>query len=328
MLKLFKTSSPYSVIALFLVAILLKLNYLIHPVSIIIFPDQSIWSIIVEYIQDFTGSAAFGFTLLGILNVVIQGIYLSRISWEFNLFPNDSYLPALSFILVTSLFPDWNYISAFSIANWFIFIALRNIFQLYALKKGNHSIFNIGALISLAAIFVFPYILFLLLFFIGLAVLRSFRLKEWLMGFLGIFTPIYLLFSILFLTDNMLMLKELIPFGLVLQRFKGNPIDIYLPVGLLSLFLVIGFLYLNAFSSRMLMQVKKSWGVILVYFVVSMLVGVFSIWTGFYDWLPALLPISLIFTNLWFEERKSWITKVVFYLFVAVIIFVQWIPLT
>ena len=327
MLKLFRTSSPYSVIALFLVAILLKLNYLIHPVSIAALPDQVIWNSIVAQTLHIFGNAAFGFTFLGIINIVFQGIYLSRISWEFNLFPYDSYLPALSFILVTSLFPDWNYISAFSITNWFILIAFKNIFQLYALKDGNKSLFNIGALISLSAIFVFPYILFLILFFIGLAVLRSFKLKEWLMLFLGIFTPIYILLSVFFLTDNMLVLKELIPFGFSFQHFQQNAIATYLSLGLLSLFLIIGFFYLNVFSSRMLMQVKKNWGIILVYLIVSLLVGVFSVWSGFSVWLPAILPISLIFTNLWFEERKSWIAKVVFYLFIAVIIFVQWVPL-
>jgi len=305
----------------------LKLNYLAHPVGLLQFPDQAIWDRVAAWLIFIFGKAAFGFTFLGIVNVILQAIYINRVSREFNLFPYDSYLPALSFILVSSLFRDWNYLSAFSVVNWFLLIAFKNILQLYTLQEGNKSIFNIGALITLTAIFVFPNIIFLLLFIVGLAILRPFKIKEWAMALLGIFTPIYFLVSILFLSDNLLLLKKLIPIGFNFHHFHGNPINAYIPLGLLSILLLIGFYYLNVFSSRMLMQVKKTWGVILVFFILSIIVGIFSIWDGFYAWIPAILPFSLIFTNLWFEERKSWISKVIFYTFIAVIIWVQWFPL-
>lgn len=328
MLKLFKTASPYSVIALFVVALCLKLKYLAYPSDIIVLPDQVLWTYLVEFLYSIFGKAPFGYTFLAVTNIVLQGLFLNKISRNFNLFPNDSYLPAFTYIILSSFFADWNYLSAFLIGNWFILASMYQLLNLYAKGNPEKSIFNIGLFIILATLLVFPNILYILLFFAGLAILRPFQIREWAMAFLGIFTPIYFLLAILFLSDHMLLLAEMVPFSFNLPEWKGNLINLYIPLGTAFLFFLIGLSYLMKFSSRMLIQTKKTWGVILIAFVLSCFVSFLSIWEGLYTFLSVLLPFSLIFANLWFEERKTWTTKVVFYILIAVVLFGQWFTIS
>lgn len=324
MLKLFRSSSPYSVIALFAIAIGLKLSFLIHPVQVAPFQDQTIWNFLMSLFG--LGKGSFGLTFFAIVNIVLQALYLNKTTREFDLFPYDSYLPALSYVLITSLMPEWNYFSAFLVANWFILAILYNLLKLYAQSDVAKSIFNIGAFVSLSAILVFPNILFLLLIFAGLAILRPFKIKEWVMVVLGILTPVYFLVALLYLTDHILLLSEMIPISFKLPLIHWHP-KVYITLITLILLLVSGFFYLNIFSSRMLIQAKKNWSLLLIGFLISLVIGFFSIWEDFYSWFPALLLFSLIFTNLWFEERKHWISKIIFYLLTGIIIFIQWVPI-
>jgi hypothetical protein len=93
---------------------------------------------------------------------------------------------------------------------------------------------------------------------------------------------------------------------------------------MLALLLICGFIYLNIYGERMLTQVKKSWGIVIVGFVVAIIPGIFSPFPGFAIWLPALIFLSLLTTNIWIEQRKLVLVRILFYLLLAVVIFAVW----
>ena len=103
-----------------------------------------------------------------------------------------------------------------------------------------------------------------------------------------------------------------------------DPMGLFLPLFFLLFLLLLGLFYLNKFSDKMIMQTKKTWGIILIFLFISLIDGFFNVSDGFYAWLSSLFPLSLIFTNLWFEAKKPWISGIIFYLFIAVIIYLQW----
>jgi hypothetical protein len=90
--------------------------------------------------------------------------------------------------------------------------------------------------------------------------------------------------------------------------------------------LIAGIFYLNTFMGRMLFQNKKWWWVVIASFVISITAGIFTVAKGYNQWMAVLIPATFIIANVWFEERKKWITTIFFYLFVAVVIFAQWFP--
>ncbi|WP_118972273.1 DUF6427 family protein [Taibaiella koreensis] len=327
MLNLFRSYNPYSVIVLFLVAIFLKLAILIHPeMAFAAGHSQVVWLKLAGFLQAFLGNSAFLITFFALVNLFGQAIFLNRIANRHHLYPRATYLPALSYILVTSLFKDWNYLSAELVSNWLVLAMLSAMLQLYSPTDVRKQIFNIGCFISLTAMLVCPNILFVLLLLVALGVLRPFKASEWMVGLLGIITPFYFLTGILYLTDHLALLRQMIVIGFKLPGRLQHPEIVGTAAGLLLLMLLAGIWYLNYFMSRMLFQNKKWWWVVVAAFLVSLLAGAFTVAKGYHQWMAMLVPASFIIANVWFEERKKWVTTIFFYLFVAVVIFAQWFP--
>ena len=74
--------------------------------------------------------------------------------------------------------------------------------SIYKSDKVYSPLFNGAFCLSAATIIYPPYILFTMLCFICLLVLRTFSLREWLLTILGICLPYFFYFSLLFLFDK------------------------------------------------------------------------------------------------------------------------------
>ncbi len=288
--------------------------------------SQVIWIKLAQLIERVFGNSAFLVTFFALLNTFGQAIFLNRIANRHHLFPKATYLPALGFLLITSFFNDWNYLSAGLISNWLLLGMLSSILQLYNLKDAGKQIFDIGCYISLTSLLVFPNISFLLLLLVALAILRPFKPAEWLIALLGTITPFYFLAAILFLTDQLVLIDRIIAVGVSLPSQINNPETELASFSAILILLVTGFYYLSHHMSRMLIQNKKWWWVIILFLFISIIAGVFTVARGYNQWLAFLVPSTFIYTNVWFEERKKWVNSLIFYLLVAVILFVQWYP--
>ncbi len=135
--------------------------------------SQYVWLKLSAFISSALGNSAFLLTFFVIINLFGQALYLNRIANTHHLFPKASYLPAMGYVLITSLFKDWNYLSAALISNWLVLAMLSGMLQLYASPDARKQIFNIGCYISLAAMLVFPNIVFVALLLLALAVLKT-----------------------------------------------------------------------------------------------------------------------------------------------------------
>lgn len=324
MLQLFRGNSPFSVIALFLTAICLKLGWLVHPLLPVVFSDQVAWSKIVEWISLFLGNSAFGFTFLALINIIGQALYLNRMVNANHLFVANTYLPALIYVLISTLLPDWNYFSASLTANWFLLAAFNGMLQLSLSPETRKNIFNIGFFVSCAAILAFPYLVFILLLFVALGMIMSFKAVEWVMALFGLLTPVYFLVGILFLTNGLDLLQHMVSIGFAAPPWKGNAIRLIMISGMLLLLLICGFIYLNIYGERMLTQVKKSWGIVIAGLAIALVSGVFSSFPGFSIWLSVVPFLSLVVSNIWIEQRKIILIRILFYLLLAVVIFAVW----
>ncbi len=327
MLNLFRNYNPYSVIVLFLVAIFLKLAILIHPEMVFVTnQSQIVWIKLSAFMEMVLGRSPFLITFFALVNLFGQAIFVNRIANRHHLYPKATYLPALTYILVTSLFKDWNYLSAALVSNWLLLAMLSAMLQLYSAGDVRKQIFNIGCFISVTAMLVFPDVLFIALLLLSLAILRPFKVAEWLVGLLGIITPFYFLAGILYLTNDLALLKRMISIGFSLPKDIVRPELVITAFSFLLLMLVAGIFYLNNFMGRMLFQNKKWWWVVIASFAISIVAGIFTVAKGYNQWMAVLIPASFIVANVWFEERKKWISTIFFYLFVAVVIFAQWFP--
>lgn len=312
---------------LLLLAIGCKLPVLWHPeMALVTEHSQFLWVKLAGFITEMLGHHAFLITFFALFNIVGQALMLNRITNIHHLLPHSSYLPAMGYVLMTSLFVEWNQLSAALIANWFLLATYSALFKLHTEVNTRKELFNIGCFLSLSAMLVFPNIFLLGLLFIALRLLRPFKAAEWVVGLLGIMTPLYFLAAGLYLTDHMELMAEMIAIGFVLPEPMAHPEVIIVPLALVAVLFFSGAFFLNGFMSRMLTLSKKLWWVIISGLFLGLLAGSFTLVIGYNQWLAALLPGVWIISNLWFAEIKQWIIRGLFYLLIVVVIFVQWFP--
>src|SRR5690606_30655633 len=152
--------------------------------------------------------SAFAYTMFAAIITFGQALYLNNIVIRQKIFAKPTYSIAFLFILLSSLSPWLSYFNPVLLVNCFLLAALGIMLRLNQTAHPRKNLFNIGFLLSLAALVHFPAVLFGLLMLLALLMLRSFNPGEWIVGLLGFVTPMYFVVSILFLFDRLYMLTD------------------------------------------------------------------------------------------------------------------------
>lgn len=314
--------------ALLLITLIIKLYWLAHPVAAIALGYQKIWIGVLGILQFFIGQSPLSMTFFAFINLIGQAIYLNRITTENDLFQTRNYLPAICFILFSGLFPEWNYLSASLISNWFIIAALSGLLQMTNSLNVRKDIFNIGLFISCAVILSLPALVFLPLLFVALSISRPFKFDEWLLGLLGFLTPLYFLAAGIFLFGDWYTLSAWLPTDIYfIDHLPKAPIKTYSILGLILVLFITGVVYLNQYAEHKLIQVKKRWSLIITGFFLALVPLVFKGIGSEGISIFILIFLSSIVANIWVEQKNKWIGRILFYVFLAVLIFAQWIQL-
>jgi hypothetical protein len=114
----------------------------------------------------------------------------------------QTFLPSMSYLLLTSLLPDWNYFSAPLLVNTIFIFILSSLFQIYNNEKAKGKIFNAGFAGGVSAFLYFPSLLFGIWMLLALMIMRPFKINEWILCIVGISTPFYFYGIYLFIRDQ------------------------------------------------------------------------------------------------------------------------------
>jgi len=325
-LKLFRNSSPFSVIILLLLTIGIKFQALTHPQLPEAAEAAFLWKWILQFLAEIWGNSATAFTLVALITVFFQGLLLNRIADFGRLYHQNSLLPAATYILLSSIIPEFNYCSAPLIANWLVIVALYQMFSTQGKEEVRRQLFNIGFLISLAALIYFPYAVLLLGVIIALSILIPMKTSGWMIILMGFFTPIYFLAGILFLFDLWYVLPSW-PIGSLNYPLVLNNLSlVIIAVSILLIWGITSLVYLRGYMQKMIVTVRNSWWAV---FVMTLSTATATIWTFGNDitaWMAFLVFASLIFANPFFDTGRKWLTYILFYAIIVITLWLQWFP--
>lgn len=322
MLQLIRNNSPFTVIILFIFTIIVKMQFLLHPVA----PNVSenfVFEQVVTFCNLILFNNAFAYTLLAIILLFWQAIYLNAVAIRHKLYGKQTYYVAFIYLCLTSLYPAFNYFSEVLLANWFLIAALNIILNIHQTNKPRTGIFNIGFLISMAAILHSPSMFLFLLVFVSVSLLRRFNPSEWVVGLVGYLTPFYFLATFLYLFDSFGKLASWAQLGISLPRRILDPIYIIgLVVGVILL-LSMGTYALQKQIVRASIFTRRGWTVIASMLFFSMLVAVFTPFEVRSGWLIALPALTLIVAPALYSEKNKLFSNFVFYFSLLLIVFCQ-----
>ncbi|WP_341834518.1 hypothetical protein WJU16_16170 [Chitinophaga pollutisoli] len=323
MIKFFRSGNPLTVLLLFLYMLFIKFFYLLHPSPYLADGSEGLmYKLLVDWLEGMVGPSPFFFTFLALMLLFLQALLLTRIVNNHRLFAKDNYLPAMCFLLLTSLLQSWNVFSPALIVNTVMLWIFSSITDLYMRNSARDVSFNIGFALGICGLFYFPAVLFVALLFLSLLIMRAFRLAEWIIGLLGIICPFYLLGTWLFLTNRWDMISELVNIRANLPVITDYKVWGALIGGML--FFVVGWLLLQRTFKKMLIQGRKIWATVVIYALVAMLLPLFSGHFSATYWVLAVMPVSLFAANVFWSVTNNTIANAIHMLVIAYVIIMQY----
>lgn len=293
MVGIFKQKNQGNAVILIIYGMLLKFGMFLHPSGPVRHPgdDHYLYTWLLDYLEPLKLPAMI-WSLLSFIILYFQATLFNRICNAQKMLPKPNFLPAMAYLLLTSLFPEWNHFSAPLIINFFLIWIFYRMTELYGTPRPVASIFNIGMVMGIVTLLYQPAIVYVLLLLLALFIMRPFRVQEWLIGLLGITAPYYFLLLILYFGNNWHWQKMLPTISFTLPGMPAN-LAVTFAIVLLVVPFVIGGVFVQNNLTKMLIQGRKNWSLLLLFLIMSLLIIVVNGGENNYvNWALSVVPLS------------------------------------
>jgi hypothetical protein len=311
--KFFNNSKPFTVIVILVIIVATSIA------SSIFFFRNSIDITFTIPLTDWTISSAFSIVLSTAIILLIAFIY-QKFLRRFKVISGNSF--ALFFFAITlgidQLFFTLNEVL---IAYLFIVFAIENLLGLSHESKPSLKLFNAGFLIGIAAL-IYPYmVIYMILVYTSIVIFGNDGWKNWIMPIFGFIVTYYLLFTYLYVFDNVEFLVNRLNTlsfnweNIALLKNKQSALAWMIIFGM-TLWSTKDY---SMNSSRQKIEAKKAYTLNYL----SLLVGVFvivygNIKTGA-ELIIILFPIAAIWAKYLQHVKKKWAKDIYFYLVILAI---------
>jgi Family of unknown function (DUF6427) len=322
---IFKQKSSINALLLFVYALVLKFSLFLHPFSPVLHKeDNYLYRFILTGLDALFRHNALAFSILAFLLLFTQATLFNSICNFHKVLPRANFLPGMSYILVSSLLPDWGHFSAPLLINSIMIWCWYRMIALYNSPSPVSAIFNIGLLLGLATLLYIPAIAFLLLLIFALIIMRPFRIQEWFIGLIGFTSPYYFLMLVLYFT-NQLHWRNLIPD--ITFTLPAIPTSVWTTVGISLLIVpfIIGGYYVQNNLNKLLIQVRKSWSLLLVFLITAVLVILINKADSYENWIVTAMPFAAFHAAAYYYPAKKTIPLLLHWLCVALVIIVNYL---
>jgi Family of unknown function (DUF6427) len=320
----FKANNPYNTFLLLVYGILLKLPMFLQ--AKVPQPQQTdgfLYRAVLLWLQPLGKGFAAIYAVVAFILLYTQAVSFNKLVNELRLMQKPNYLTGMSYLLVTSLFAEWNMLSAPLIINTLLIWVWAKMSGLYSDNNPKTTLFNIGIAIGVATFFYFPSLAFAALIIFGLAIIRPFKLSEWLVALLGICTPYYFLLAGVFLMDKWKGYK--FPgFSITTPKFNQTNWS-YIAIAIVLLVAIAGFLFVQQNFRRQLIQARKSWSLVFLYLLVAIFIPFINATRTFEYWILCAVPLSALLGAAFLYPTKKIIPLILHWLMVAFVIVISYL---
>lgn len=292
--------------------------------------DAALYHSLLRLIDSSGSNNAFVCALLSFFLLYVQALMINYLVNEFRLLPKHTYLPAMSYLLLTSLLPAWNYLSAPLVAATFIIWIISKLFRLYNVAIARVTVYNIGLLAGISSYIYFPSAAFIICIVLGLIILKPFRLNEVVLFILGFITPYYFFGAYLFLTGGFRFASFLPRVAFAIPQVKST-IWLAISTVLLAVPFLSGGYFVQLHLHKMLIQVRKAWSILLIYLLVAFFVPFINSSPAFTNWIVIAAPFACFHASTYYHPEKKWLPNVLFFLTTGFVLYQQygttlWLP--
>jgi len=314
-----------SIITIFFLAILsigIHLHFFWQAPLVVYHPNDGVFSFLLsKYVAGRSQTLLF---IIYHLLVLIQAIRLNMVLNDLRMFQQNYFVTAMVYVLLSGILIQWSSISPALMANFLLIWLFIKLSRLYNHPSPKTLLFNTGLIIGLSVVCYHPTAIMIVVVLFALAVVRPFSLAEWLVLLMGALVPYYFLFSWLFITDQTILLTSFLPslqWNLPVAQWD---MQLAASVSLLVLWLLFGLYYWQFSVKRMIIQIRKNWGVMMVMLLILLPIPFIFLKGGIESGILSLVPLGAFAANAFSNPKKLLLPNLLFWLAMGIIIFNNW----
>ncbi len=324
MISLFRQKTPGNVIVLLIFGFLLKAPLFLYPKPVVVSEnDEDLYHGLASLLQSAGSVAPLWASAVAFVLLYAQALMVNYLMNAFRMMGKPTYLPGMAYLLVTSLLPEWSFLSSPLVASTLIILTFIILFRLYNLQEASGRIYNMGLLLGISSYIYFPSAAFMICFLLGMMILKPFKLNEIVLFFLGCLTPYYFYGAYLFLNGN-LSFDTFVPHVSVKVPEVKSTVWLAISTLFLTLPFLVGGFFVQGQLHKMLIQVRKNWSIILLYLILAFFVPFINTYTSFNNWILVAVPFACFHAATYFYTANKWVVNGLFFLTVGYILYLQY----
>lgn len=322
MVFLFKDKSVISLFFLLLLSLAVHAHFFINPPLVIANVHEGFISeILILFIKPLP-PAALIFIYHGL--ILVQAFRLNIALNNFRMFQHQGYITAMAYILFSGFFTEWSAITPALVTNILIIWIFLLLSKLYSHPSPKTLLFNVGLLSGATILCYHPASILVGITIFALAIVRPFRPAEWVILLMGLLIPFYFLGAYFYLTNNFHQVLLFLPrIHFHVPLLKANAL-FWIGLSVLLILLIAGLYYWQQNSSRMIIQIRKNWGIMLVLLLLMMPIPFIFRDESMHAAVLSLMPLAAFVSNAYLYPKKLLLPNFLFWLSVAVIINNNW----
>jgi len=316
--KLFKSNHQVLIPILLIIGSLLWIYTFINPRLPVSPKDVEIaykwiYSYIVEIHPVFSAILAFGLLLL-------QSIILNNLVINNNLNDKNTFLPALCYFVLMSVFPENCTLNNTLIINLALLVFINTFLKIYLREDAFAPIFNISFFIAVLSLFYNSAILLLVIVWSVFIIYRNNAWREWIISIIGFVLPYLFIFFYYFWVGKTGFVKEFY------NGFSFNTLhpDFYSVKTLSALIIqVIIFYALIKYYSNYkdkIVMLRKYAAIIIVIFFIDLLMVYFSDSNRVVFIQMTYIPAAIFISQLFLRIKKSWVSELIFFILIGLLV--------
>ncbi len=322
MVFLFRDKSIINIFFLALLSIGIHLHFFTAAPAVFTNSGDGIFSIFLKnYVAPLPQIVLF---ILYHAIILFQAIRLNMVLSDMRMFQLNSYTTAMTYVLLSAVFPQWCTISPALLSNFLLIWLFTRLCRLYNHPSPKTLLFNTGLTVGLSVICYQPTAIIAVVVLFALIEVRPFNPAEWVILLMGVVLPYYFLLSWFFLNDELSHFSAFFPLPRWTLPVKEWTPSLIISVSAVSIVLLAGLYCWQMMNKRMVIQIRKNWAVMLMQLVTFLLVPFIFIHSGIESALMALVPVAAFSANAFSYPRRLTLPNILFWMCIAVIAYHNW----
>lgn len=309
MFVLFRSQHPLTVVLLFFYGLALRAAAFLAPQPPVRSSgDGYLYTLLADGMTGTFASSPSFYPFIAYVLVFLQALMLNARMDRDKLLPRTGFLPAMSYLLVTALLPDWWRLSALMLSATLLIWVWGDMNRVFNARRPGDIVFNAGVLTGLSALIHFPSILFAIFIFLAPAIMGTPRFRDWVSALMGLLMPFYFFLSWVYLSDRWGRISPAPGMTLHLPSWEMLPL-VWISLTMLLVPFLWGVLTLNRQMPRMLIRNRKIWSLMYACLLLGLLISCWGTASGFGSFYLVVIPLAAFHSLIYEHAGRPWMAR-------------------